>query len=446
MDPGPRTADPAGLDGAPARAGDPRWVREAGGGGRPLCACGHAAPNDDPAVTSVRASAPGKLILMGEHAVVYGRPALIAAVDLRLSARFVTPGPAAAAVAIRMGGLGHDAEESWPDLLEYARSARERWELYAEAPTLQRFRALRGDDPAHLVKLGLGEAASYLAEEADSARGWPEVPSGGAPLEDPVLPGLRLEVESEIPMGRGMGSSAAVAVSVVAGCIRMSGADPPVEVIERLALEVERRQHGLPSGVDGAAVLHGGLIWAERDQTGELLIQTLPAVGQALSAFRVFDTGASPQSTGTVVAAVRERVASEPDRYEALFQRMDRATRRFRDALLDDGRSGEVEIACLREYEASLEELGVVPGAVRELVRRVEAEGGAAKISGAGALEGPGSGAPEARGADVLEAPGAGCLLVYHPHPAAIASWGFLEGLERYPVTLGGSGLRLESE
>lgn len=423
MDPRPRTADPAGLDGAPAHAGDPRWVRKAGGGGRPLCACGHAAPNDDAAVTSVRASAPGKLILMGEHAVVYGRPALIAAVDLRLSARFVTPAPAAAAVAIRMGGLGHDEEASWSDLLEYARSARERWELYAEAPTPARFRAVRGDDPAHLVKLALGEAAGYLVEEADS---------------DPVLPGLRVEVESAIPMGRGMGSSAAVAVSVVAGCLLMLGADPAVERIQRLALEVERRQHGLPSGVDGAAVLHGGLIWAERDQTGELLIRTLPAVGQALSAFRVFDTGASSQSTGTVVAAVRERVASEPDRYEALFERMDRATRSFRDALLDDGLRGEVEIACLREYEASLEELGVVPGAVRELVRRVEAEGGAAKISGAGALEGPDAGAPGG--------PAAGCLLVYHPDPAAIASWGFLEGLERYPVTLGGPGLRLESE
>ncbi len=75
-------------------------------------------------MTSVRAWAPGKLILMGEHAVVYGHPALIVAVDLRLSARFVTPGPAAGGVAIRMGGLGHDAEESWSDLLEYARSAR----------------------------------------------------------------------------------------------------------------------------------------------------------------------------------------------------------------------------------------------------------------------------------------------------------------------------------
>ncbi len=433
MDTLPRTPYAARLDGAPARAGEERWVREAGGGSRPLCACGHAAPKDDAPVTSVRASAPGKLILMGEHAVVYGRSALIAAVDLRLSARFVTLGPAAGGVAIRMGGLGHDAEESWLDLLEYTRLARERWELYAEAPTPERFRAVRGDDPAHLVKLGLGEAASYLAEEAKCAG-------------DPVLPGLRIEVESEIPMGRGMGSSAAVAVSVVAGCLRMLGADPAAGVVGRLALEVERRQHGLPSGVDGAAVLHGGLIWAERDQTGELFLRPLPAVGRALSAFRVFDTGAPPQSTGTVVAAVRERVASEPDRYEALFDRMDRATRRFRDAALDDGRSGEVEIACLREYEANLEELGVVPGAVRELVRRIEAKGGAAKISGAGALETPGAERLEAPSAEGLEAPGAGCLLVYHPEPDVIASWGFLEGLERYPVTLGGPGLRLESE
>ena len=77
---------------------------------------------------------------------------------------------------------------------------------------------------------------------------------------------------------------------------------------------------------------------------------------------------------------------------------------------------------------AGLEELGVVPKPVRDLVRRVEAEGGAAKVSGAGSAYGP----------------GAGCLLVYHPEPERIAGWSFLEGLSFYPVRLGAAGLRAE--
>ena len=82
----------------------------------------------------------------------------------------------------------------------------------------------------------------------------------------------------------------------------------------------------------------------------------------------------------------------------------------------------------IREAEARLEELGVVPGAVRELVRRVEGEGGAAKVSGAGSARGP----------------AAGSLLVYHPEPERIATWKFLQQLPLHRVVLGGPGFRRE--
>lgn len=84
-------------------------------------------------------------------------------------------------------------------------------------------------------------------------------------------------------------------------------------------------------------------------------------------------------------------------------------------------------IELLRAAEAALEELGVVPEGVRERVRAVEAAGGAAKISGAGALSGS----------------AAGTLLAYHPDPDLLGRLPAL-ALPRYPVHLGAAGLRRE--
>jgi hypothetical protein len=74
--------------------------------------------------------------------------------------------------------------------------------------------------------------------------------------------------------------------------------------------------------------------------------------------------------------------------------------------------------------------MGVVPEAVRAVVRRIEAEGGAAKISGAGSLGGP----------------GAGSLLIYHPEIEKISGWPFLQPFPFHPVYLGAEGLRLETD
>ena len=74
------------------------------------------------------------------------------------------------------------------------------------------------------------------------------------------------------------------------------------------------------------------------------------------------------------------------------------------------------------------EELGVVPRQVRSAVRELELAGGAAKVSGAGSLQGP----------------GAGSLLVYHPDPGTLLD----DVLKPYPfhsVHLGAPGFRQEA-
>lgn len=342
---------------------------------------------------------------MGEHAVVYGRPALVAAVDRRLTAT-VTPrtGPG---VALDLPGVGRREELPWSDVLAAAGRARAAWKHWAEDPAGRDFRAVRGDDPAHVVKVALGEAARFLGE----AEG----------------PPLALHVGSDLPVGSGFGSSAATGVAVLAAYLAARGVEPGAAELHRLSLEVERRQHGLPSGVDSATVLHGGVLWARR-VGAELEIEPLPAGSPLLGRLRVFDTGTPLESTGAVVAAVRSRLGREPAVVEPLLERIEAATHGLRMELARREEESETIVDLLREAQACLEALGVVPEPVARLVRRIETAGGAAKVSGAGALTGS----------------AAGSLLVYHPDPQRIASWGFLEPFPLHPVALGAAGYRRE--
>lgn len=271
-------------------------------------------------------------------------------------------------------------------------------------PSADRLGRMQGSDPAHVVKIAIAETIEALGV---------------------VPPGLRVEVVSEIPLGAGFGSSASVAVAV-AGSLSgflMGSVDP--RLVDAVALETERRQHGRPSGVDHLTILHGGVQWFERDASGALAHEALELAGSALDKLTVFHTGTPEETTGQMVEGVRQRFESRPDELDALLDGMEGDVRRLRSLLV--GSPGEAGLAeMLRSYERSLEALGVVPAAIQEVIRSVESAGGAAKISGAGARVGS----------------AAGSLLAYHP--GASSPPAALEAFRRFEVPLGAAGLVLE--
>ena len=349
-------------------------------------------------------SAPGKLILMGEHAVVYGRPALVAAIDLRLRVR-LSP---ADRVILDLPALGHSEHLTWGEIRAYAAAARERWSEYSLHPGPSSFKDMRGEDPAHVVKAALGEAVGLLGEPDK---------------------GLSLRVDSDLPLGSGFGSSAATAVAVLAGFFAWMGATLDLGRIERLALEVERRQHGHPSGVDSATILRGGVLWARKNPAGGLETEPVRVRSPLLARLRVYDTGMPAEATGAVVAAVRNRREEDPARIEAVLDRIEAATVAFRGLLEREEEDRDRALHLLRQAQACLEELGVVPGEVCAAVRQIESAGGAAKVSGAGSLAGP----------------GAGSLLVYHPDPVRLRDCAMLNSYPFHAVHLGAPGFREEA-
>lgn len=353
---------------------------------------------------TTRVSVPGKLILMGEHAAVYGRPALVAAIGSRLHVRVA--GRSDGVVAIDLPPLGYRATTTWPAIRSAGATARQAWQAFVADPGPERFRALRSADAGALVCIALAEVAAGRAS----------------------LPGLDVRVESELPVGAGLGSSAAAAVGVVAATLATLDEELDWTRVPELALEVERRQHGLPSGIDTTTVFHGGVLWIRRVESG-LVSEPVAVQPGLISQLHVYDTGRPAEGTGEVVAAVRGRRDAATAEFDRILERMEEATRTLR-ALLESADAGMADLlAPVRAFQRCLQEIGVVPAPVRAIVTAVERAGGAAKISGAGALSGK----------------CAGCMIVVHPDPEVLSSLPALQPLRRIEAPLGVEGTRLES-
>ena len=170
----------------------------------------------------VEATAPGKMILFGEHSVVYRGPAVVLAIDRRARV--------------------------------YA-SRRDDRKVYVNADNLG-FSGYFEDDIYHAVrgKAWRGRNLAALNVAAKKTMDHLGVESG-----------VNLKVRSMIPIAVGLGSSAAICVATVAAVERLFDAGLTKEEISRLAFEGETIIHGKPSGVDNTVSTFGGVLSYERD-------------------------------------------------------------------------------------------------------------------------------------------------------------------------------------
>jgi len=356
---------------------------------------------------------------MGEHAAVYGRPALVSALGLRTRVRVEPMSTTGSGVLeLELPDLNLRERLGWDEVLEYGDRRREVWRGFLEQKQgRSTARGLR--DEAGVVKVAAAEAMRSL-----------DLVTGNSPR-----PSLRLLLTSELPRGSGFGSSASVAVAVAAALLGALGCGsvlaPDDARIEKVAFEAEKRQHVRPSGVDHTAVIRGGFLAVTRGTAG-LGTTDLPRPRWLQTAIRVFDTGTPSETTGEVVAAVRSLRDRAPDAFEEELLRMENATRRFIAALDEVEPPWPLLIDAVQSFESCLERFGVVPRRVASVVRRIEAAGGAAKISGAGSLSGD----------------AAGCLLVLWP-PAGSGARSqdeldrIVEPYRRLDARLGAEGLAL---
>jgi mevalonate kinase len=208
------------------------------------------------------ASAPGKVYLFGEHAVVYGEPAVPCAIERR------------ARVTV---------EQREDDALRVDAK-----DLQLEGFTVQYEGGPEGrpdvDVEDTLVEAAMGYVEAAVAQVRDAA----DAPDAG----------FDVTIESDIPLGGGLGSSAAVAVASIAAGTRELGVELDDAAVADRAYRVESEvQDGQASRADTFCSAMGGAVRVEGDDCRTLGAPELPFVVG-------FDGGAG--DTGELVAGVRE--------------------------------------------------------------------------------------------------------------------------------------------
>lgn len=301
---------------------------------------------------AITARAPGKIILSGEHAVVYGKPALAVAVN-RFVETTISP------------HLDHEIEfEFMHDKLSHALTLQELQILRTKMDKrYQDFIAGKCNiknvihNPLELIQY----AFIYLAEN----------------LSLTIKDGLKIQVQSTLPIGCGMGASAAVILSLMHALINCFSCSLVVDKYLHFGREIENLQHGKSSGLDLFLSLHGGCYFFVDGNMSQRNLPNIPLV--------LVNTGKPQTSTGECVAAIAKYFQNGEiaDDFAEVTTVMDLA--------LQQGNLPAVQ-ECIRENHQLLKYIGVVPGKVAKFIAEVEELGSAAKVSGAGAVSGANAG------------------------------------------------------
>ena len=302
-------------------------------------------------------SAPGKVHLLGEHSVVYGKPAILAAVGLRVT---VTVIPSAAEGVARNDGLDKIIE-----------------------PIIKKHFKIK------------------------------------------KIPSYQLSISSQIPIGSGLGSSAAVSAAYIAALLIFLKIQWDLNLVNNLAYEAEKVFHGNPSGGDNSTVVFGGLVWFRKETPDLKIIQPLPfTIPSKLSKnFLLINTGKPKEITAEIVGIVSSKVKNQKSKFEKLFIDQEKLVRELLPAL---SQSNEKElIRIIRKGEKNLEEMEVRSNYVKGIIRKIENAGGAAKICGAGG-----------------KTKATGVLLCYHQDKNKLESIAKSFNLPFFSAALGVAGLK----
>lgn len=194
---------------------------------------------------------------------------------------------------------------------------------------------------------------------------------------------ITVHLDSTIPEFGGVGSSAALAVSLTRAFNDYFKLGYNDEKINTVAYEGEKLFHGTPSGIDNSISTFGGLLWFVRSlQKGKKNILE-PLKTPATGLLVIGDTKIA-HNTQELVAEVRRRKESEPEAYNPIFEKARKIVYKARQ-LLENGNFSQKLGELMNENHILLNQVGVGAQSLDDLCT-IALNSGAhgAKLTGAG--------------------------------------------------------------
>ncbi|KAJ2742809.1 Mevalonate kinase [Coemansia sp. BCRC 34301] len=358
-------------------------------------------------------SAPGKVILFGEHAVVYGKAAIAGSLDMRAYA-LVTP---------RTDGK---ARMVLPDIGV---------DILFDCQTLPR---LSSADLAHPSDVeALVPSTISIPEGPGRTTVLTFVYLYGCIFTEPSgsAGGFTLCVRSLLPVGAGLGSSAAFNVVLSATLLQLTGqlqaegaSASDLKLINQWAFHGEQVAHGTPSGIDNSVSTYGGFLKYTKGEPSVSL--------ESSHALRVLITNTNvPKSTKALVAGVRALRSQYPSVVDGILDSI-HSISTSAATLFQTNDSEACSTAALEQQmqdiirinHGLLSTLGVSHASLERVRAITAAHSLASKLTGAG---------------------GGGCALTLIPHGTAdgtvakVARELEAEGFNCYQTVVGGGGVSI---
>lgn len=221
-------------------------------------------------IPSFTASAPGKIILCGEHAVVYGYPA----------------------IALPISTL----------------------RAYAEVQSSQVFEII-AEDIAHTIHLSDDSPIAQLVHMLLEKVAHP-------------MPRIRIRLYSEIPIASGLGSGAAISTAIARAVLHALQVELDLETLNQIIFTSEKYYHGTPSGIDNSVIVYEKPVYFVKDKTIEFINVPLSNTYTII----VADTG-KLALTKESVAKVRELYMKNPHQISSILENIGEIVKAIRVSL-----------------------------------------------------------------------------------------------------------------